>query len=226
MNPTLAITVHFDLICPWCLIGKRHLASAISQLRQRHPDVDVAIDWRSHILLPGTPAQGIPYQEFYERRLGSAAAVAARRAQVREAGRAAGVEFAFERIALMPSTLAAHQFIDCARGLGDAEHVDDFIERLFTAYFLEGSDIGDPAVLGETATHAGFPEAAIHACIAEPDNRRRFFEKLATNADDSVSGVPCFVVNHRFALSGAQPPDVLLATMEQALQAQAAVEPV
>jgi predicted DsbA family dithiol-disulfide isomerase len=224
MNNTLAIAVHFDLICPWCLIGKRHLANALDEFSRRRPDVEVAIDWRSHVLLPGTPAQGIPYQSFYERRLGSAEAVAARRAQVRDAGRAAGIEFAFERIALMPSTLAAHQFIDCARGLGDAEHLDDFIERLFTAYFLEGRDIGNTEVLGEIAVHAGFPDAAIRACIASPHSRRRFFEKLAANADESVSGVPFFVFDNRFALSGAQPPAVLLAAMEQAMQQpQAAV---
>ncbi len=224
MSATLAIDVHFDLICPWCLIGRRHLASALAQLRQRRPDVDVVTDWRSHILLPDTPPQGVPYQAFYERRLGSAEAVAARRAQVREAGRAAGIEFAFERIALMPSTLAAHQFIACARGLGvgDERRLEGFIDRLFTAYFLEGRDIGDAAVLGEIAVHAGFPEAAIRACVEAPDSRRRFFEKLAANAGESVSGVPFFVFANRFALSGAQPPAVLLAAMEQALHPQAA----
>ena len=222
MSTPLAIAVHFDLICPWCLIGKRHLASALGELRRRRPDLDVVIDWRSHILLPGTPVQGLPYQAFYEHRLGGAEAVAARRAQVREAGRAAGIEFAFERIALMPSTLAAHQFIDCARGLGDGKPLDDFIERLFTAYFLEGRDIGDPAVLGEIAVHAGFPEAAIRACLAAPESHRRFLEKLAANADESVSGVPHFVFDNRIALSGAQPPAVLLAAMEQALKPQAA----
>jgi predicted DsbA family dithiol-disulfide isomerase len=223
MRNTLKIDVHFDLICPWCLIGKRHLASALDELSRRRPDVDVVIDWRSHVLLPGTPAHGIPYQAFYERRLGSAEAVAARRAQVREAGRSAGIDFAFERIALMPSTLAAHQFIDCARSLGDGQHLDDFIERLFTAYFLEGRDIGSADVLGEIAVHAGFPDAAIRTCIESPDSRRRFFEKLAANADESVSGVPYFVFANRFALSGAQPPAVLLDAIDEALpQPQAA----
>jgi predicted DsbA family dithiol-disulfide isomerase len=225
MTRKLTVAVHFDLICPWCLIGKRHLASALAQLAARRPDVAVSIDWRPHILLPGTPAQGIPYQAFYERRLGSPGAVAARREQVRAAGRAAGLEFAFERIEWMPSTLAAHQFIDCARTLGDEAHVTDLIERLFTAYFMEGRDIGNPAELGTIAAHAGFSEAAISACVDSPASRRRFFAKLAANADESVSGVPSFVFDDHLTLSGAQPPAVLLAALEQSLQPLAAATP-
>lgn len=71
MSQKLSLTAYFDLICPWCLIGKRHLTSALAMLRRQQPGVEVEIEWRPHILLPGTPMSGIPYQAFYERRLGS-----------------------------------------------------------------------------------------------------------------------------------------------------------
>ncbi len=222
MSTTLAIDVHFDLICPWCLIGKRHLRTAIEQFRSTHPDVDVALNWRSHRLLPAIPAAGIPYQAFYERRLGSPAAVAARRAQVQAAARAAGIELAFERIALMPNTQLAHRLIDCAGEFGGPEQVACLIERLFAAYFMEGRNIGALPVLLAIAAEAGFPAAAIEARLATPEAGDRFRARLAAAGAGQVSGVPFFVFNDRLAISGAHPPSSLLAAMEQALLPAAA----
>lgn len=218
----LSITVHFDLVCPWCLIGKRHLRTALEQFRRRHPEVAVAVAWRSHQLLPGIPPAGVPYQAFYEQRLGSPAAVAARRDQVRAAARAAGLTLAFERIEFMPNTLAAHQVIACAQQHGDAEQLAWLIDRLFTAYFSEGRDIGDVAVLLAVAAEAGFPIAPIEADLAAPERRQRLVDQLAAAGAGQVSGVPFFVFNDRLAISGAHPPSSLLAAMEQALLPAAA----
>jgi predicted DsbA family dithiol-disulfide isomerase len=217
MPEKLVVTVYFDLICPWCLIGKRHLRDAMEQFRRLHPAVEVVVQWRSQLLLPDTPPEGIPYQAFYERRLGGPAAVAARRAQVREAARAAGIELAFERIEFMPNTLSAHLLIDCGRDFDDAQRTEGLIERLFTAYFMEGRDIGDAAELVAIAAHAGFPEAAIEACLNSPERRRTFLDTLAARKDQP-SGVPFFVFNDRLAISGAHQPHSLLAAMEQSLR--------
>src|SRR5215475_3173836 len=83
----LKIEAFFDFICPWCLIGKRNLDAAVARFASSRPDVQVKVQWRSHQLLPWTPPDGLPYQAFYRDRLGSAEAVAARRAQVQKAGR-------------------------------------------------------------------------------------------------------------------------------------------
>lgn len=225
MSEKLVVTFYFDLICPWCLIGKRHLRTALKLFRQRHPGVDIVIEWRSHMLLPGTPEHGIPYQEFYEQRLGGPAAVTARRAQVRDAARAAGIEIAFERIEVMPNTLAAHHLIDCAKECGSARQVDELIDRLFTAYFMDGLNIGDATVLTAIAANTGCPTSEIAACLESTQHQRRFFEKLAATASSQVSGVPFFVFNECLAISGAHPPQSLLAAMEQALQPASAIQP-
>ena len=94
MSRALSVEVSFDLVCPWCLIGKRHLDTALAMLRAQRPDVAVEIAWRSCPLLPRIPPQGVPFTDFYRQRLGSAGAVARRQAQVREAARAAGTEVA------------------------------------------------------------------------------------------------------------------------------------
>ena len=224
MSEKLVVTFYFDLICPWCLIGKRHLRTALKLFRQRHPGVDISIEWRSHMLLPGTPEHGIPYQEFYEQRLGGKAAVAARRGQVQDAARVAGIEIAFERIEIMPNTLAAHHLIDCAKECGSARQVDELLDRLFTAYFMDGQNIGNAAVLTAIAASSGCPTSEIAACLESTQHQRRFFEKLAATANSQVSGVPFFVFNERLAISGAHPPQSLLAAMEQALQQASAIQ--
>lgn len=210
MNPGLTIDVYFDLICPWCLIGKRHLANALQQLRASRPDLQPRVHWHSFPLLPDTPLDGLPYQEFYERRLGGAQAVAARRAQVREAGRSAGVEFAFEKITVMPNTLAAHRLVNRVAQASDDALTERLIDRLFQGYFMDGRDIGNAAVLLAMADECGIPLTHCQLSDASGPDREQ-------PAHYHVSGVPYYVFNHRLALSGAHPPDVLLRAMLQSL---------
>jgi predicted DsbA family dithiol-disulfide isomerase len=207
MTPNLTIEVYFDLICPWCLIGKRNLSTALQQFRASRPDLQPRIVWRGLPLLPATPLAGEPYQEFYVRRLGSPAAVAARRAQVREAGQRAGVDFAFEDITVMPNTLAAHALVELVAGQGDAAPTERLIEALFQAYFMAARDIGDAAVLLDIAGECGLT-ISLQQLVGASSTAR------PANGAVHVSGVPYYVFNDRFALSGAQPP----ATLREAMQ--------
>lgn len=206
MSRRLNVQVHFDLICPWCFIGKRHLDAALARLGEASSEVDVEVSWIAHELLPDTPAEGLPYQAFYEERLGGPAAVAARRAQVQAAARGTGIDFAFERIARMPNTRQAHRLITRLSGSATGANAA-LIERLFQAWFVEGQDIGDAAVLERLA-------AGIAASEAADAGRHR----VALADGQQVPGVPLFVFNERVALSGAQPPDALLDGMRRALQ--------
>ena len=210
MTQSLTIEVYFDLICPWCLIGKRHLANALQQLRATHPDLQPCIVWRSVPLLPDTPLNGLPYQEFYERRLGGPAAVAARRAQVREAGRLAGVEFAFDNIAVMPNTLAAHKLIELVAQAGNDAQTDQLIEALFEAYFIAARDIGDLAVLLDIARECGLAINLQQLASAAAAGS-------SSGAAQAVSGVPYYIFNHHLALSGAHPPATLLEALERSV---------
>lgn len=206
MNPELDIDIHFDLICPWCLIGKRNLTHALQQLQAMRPDLRPRMTWHSFPLLPDTPLNGLPYQEFYERRLGGPAAVAARRAQVREAGRLAGVEFAFDQIAVMPNTLAAHGLVGLIANAGDETATERLIEALFQGYFVDSRDIGDLAVLIEIAGECGIAVSREQLASARP-------EADSLHAKYAVSGVPYYVFNNRLALSGAHPPEALVQAM-------------
>lgn len=209
---TLTVDVFFDFICPWCWIGSRHLKHALSTFATRHPDVKTDVRWHAYQLLPEIPAEGVPYQKFYLRRLGSAEAVSARRAQVRQAGLAAGITFDFERIGVMPNTQRAHRLIDKYRRADSGEQLTQRIERMFRAYFLEGADIGNEDVLRHLEAEYDTASAST-ACAPEAPEP----DPLGA----AISGVPYFVFNGALALSGAHPPESLLHAMEQAMQVSA-----
>lgn len=204
--PALCIDVWFDLICPWCLIGKRHLDQALAQWRRERPEDEVAVQWHSVRLIDGVPPQGWDFAAFYERRLGSPQAVRARQAQVQAAARGAGVEIDFSRIRVFPDTGPAHQLLAVAARRLPGEAHQALIERLFEAHFLRGDHLADPGTLLCLARESGLdPEEVRHRL------------GLPWPGPAPVSGVPLFAFNGRHALSGAQPPAALLAAMHAAL---------
>ncbi|MBV8501344.1 MAG: DsbA family oxidoreductase [Paucibacter sp.] len=195
----LTIDVGFDLVCPWCLIGQRELGRALVEFRERYPGVAVAQRWHSLQLLPGIPDEGLPFHPFYVQRLGSAAAVSARQAQVRQAGRRAGLDFDFASMTVMPNTAGAHALLAQARVEQGEGAVQSLIEALFEAHFFGGANLGDPDTL---------------ACIAREHGIEPSEQAALSPYPLPGSGVPVFVFNGREVLSGAQPAQVLLEAME------------
>ncbi|MEA3090445.1 MAG: hypothetical protein QOJ04_1787 [Caballeronia sp.] len=211
-NASLTVDAHFDFVCPWCLIGKRNLDAAVSRLASLRPEVSVKVRWHSHQLLPDTPVGGLPYQAFYVARLGSPGAVAARRAQVQEAAHAAGIELAFNRIEVMPNTRAAHKLVAWATTTVAAFKPASLIERLFTGYFMDGEDIGNPDVLERIGLACGLDAAS----LAEHLRTSRREDNMALPRSpqaDQVRGVPHFVVNAALSLSGAYSPGAIVDAM-------------
>ncbi|SAL80592.1 DSBA oxidoreductase [Caballeronia arvi] len=210
---TMTVEVFFDFICPWCLIGKRNLEAAISRFAALRPDVRLKVLWRSHQLLPWIPLEGMPYQAFYLDRLGSHEAVAARRAQVRRAGIEAGVEFSFEQIDVMPNTAAAHDLVAYAASRGNEAQHALLIERLFGAYFMEGKDIGDWRVLERLGVECGLEPEGVVNHLAESRRMADPTARLVPSADHHVGGVPHFVFDASYALSGAHSPGAIIEAM-------------
>lgn len=200
----LSVEVSFDLICPWCLIGKRHLDTAIGMLRARHPEVMPEVTWRSHPLMPHVPKQGLPFAEFYLQRLGTADAVALRQAQVRESARAAGVEIAFDRIEVFPNSLDAHRLVARAQEQGGPDLGSAVIDALFDRYFVRGENIGDAGVLAELEAEQGI-------------SPRDVAELPAPTAALGMHGVPNFQFNETVVVEGAQRPGLLVEAMLRAL---------
>ena len=213
MSRTLNIDVFFDFICPWCLIGKRQLQSALAQLKDSHPDVDVVLNWRGVQLLPHIPAQGVPFEAFYLQRLGSPEAVGMRQAQVRQAASAVGVEIDFSQIKLMPNTAKAHQLLAIATQEGTAEQIDQLLERLFSAYFHFAEDLGDTANLLKIAQSCGFANEVFNSRLAQ-------LNQPFDSANTGSNGVPYFIFNQRLAVAGAHPAETLYKAMLEAIVTQ------
>ena len=207
ITPDLTIEIHFDLVCPWCFIGKRQLAIALDWFAQEFPGVAVASVWVPVQLLPDVPARGLPFAEFYQRRLGSAEAVRQRRQQVALAARSAGLELDLTAIPRMPNTARAHELLRRVALLHAPELYEALLERLFAAYFQRGEDIGDAAMLRLLADEVGVPWNRLADVVAG--------DIVPVPA---VAGVPYFVFNRQVSLSGAQDPATLLAAMRQAVQ--------
>ena len=159
----------------------------------------MAVHWRSQQLLPDVPPQGLPFRKFYLDRLGSAAAVASRQAQVRVAGSQVGLAFDFSAIAVMPNTEAAHALIADAQAQCDEATVSALIQEMFEAHFTRGLNLDDRELLDLLAERHGI-EHGLTAPRVEP----------------MASGVPLFVVNQSLALSGAQSVDGVLGLLIKA----------
>lgn len=212
MQTTLHINAYVDVICPWCWIGKRHLEKAIAAWAQDDVAPKPQVRWHPVQLLPGLPTEGVPFEAFYLQRLGSAAAVKARQAQVNAAAAEAGLHIDFSRIPRMPNTALALRLIAFASKHGTAEQVNAVMDKLFHAHFLQSGHIGDLATVLDIAQQCHFDVRAVQAALNDND--------LPSLSPDTPghSGVPYFVFNGRLALAGAHPPQTLLQAMEQAMQ--------
>jgi predicted DsbA family dithiol-disulfide isomerase len=217
---TVRIDVISDVVCPWCLIGKRRLERALELLREGSQQAaEVEVVWHPFQLNPELPLEGVERSEYVARKFGSRAQDIYGR--VTAVGRSEGIDFAFERIVRQPNTTPAHQLIALAQAEG---RQDRMVEALFRAYFLEGVDLTQTANLLELAGHAGLDRAAAGAWL-EDDVQRQAVQAADGQARAlGVSGVPFFIFDQRLAVSGAQEPEVLLRALSEA-RAQASHEP-
>jgi len=208
----LSVEVFFDFVCPWCLIGQRHLQAALLLLQREQPQVQVQLQWRGVQLLPGLPASGLPFHAFYLQRLGSEEAVRERQAQVRAAARVVGEDIDFSRIRRMPNTGNAHRLLQRATGLVDASQLEALLAQLFIAYFHQSRDLGDSRTLLDIAQRRGLEAAQVVDCLR--DDGSPFLD----GAGRAGSAVPRFRFNQGALIAGAQPAEVLFAAMIEALQ--------
>lgn len=210
----LAIDIVSDVVCPWCFIGKRRLEAALRELKQERPDVAPCIRWLPFFLNPDTPEAGEPYRPFLERKFGGPEKLAHLWAQISEAGRTIGIDFAFERIAIRPNTLRAHRLIHRAQQGGDAGIL---VERLFAAHFLQGENIGDIDVLARLASDAGADEASAQDYLRSEEDAAEVRGQAERGQRMGIQGVPFFIFAGHYGIGGAQPPEVLLAALRRSL---------
>lgn len=211
----LNIDIVSDVVCPWCYIGKRHVEQAITQWQATHPDAVVNVRWHPFQLNPDLPLEGTDRKRYLEEKFGGPQRAKEIYARVSAAGRNAGLDLNFDGILKQPNTLAAHALIAYSQTANDGAHGDAVTERLFKAYFVDGEFIGDVDVLVAIAVECGLDAEATRAVLSERATLDHIAALDANVRQQGITGVPYFIFNQKVALSGAQPPDVLLDAMEQ-----------
>jgi predicted DsbA family dithiol-disulfide isomerase len=212
----MKIDIISDVVCPWCFIGKRHLASALASYRAEQPDAEApTIRWLAFQLNPQLPAEGMPRSEYTATKFGGADRAREIYARVAQAGRSAGIDFRFDAIEVQPNTIDAHRLVSLAHAAGVQDQV---VESLFAGYFLEGRDLSQQETLIELAQRGGLEQSLAANCLGGDALRQEVIEQDNQARAMGVQGVPFFIFNRKLAVSGAQPPQVLLDAM---LEAQA-----
>ena len=207
MNCT--VDVISDVICPWCHIDKRRPGKAIAA-----SDEPVKVRWLPFQLNPTMPKEGISRREYRTKKFGSWEHSQELDARLVAVGQEEGIQFAFDRIERTPNTLDAHRLIS----LAERQRVQDaVVEALFRAYFTEGRDISRQETLLEVVAKAGLDQQEAEALLNSDDGLEAITEANALARRFRVDGVPFFLINGEFSLSGAQQPDRFLEAFDQAI---------
>ena len=201
MTEQFVIDVVSDVICPWCFLGKRRLDKALAQL----DGVDVLVRWRPFALDPTIPPEGLDRTDYLTRKFGADRLTTLHDPLI-EAGAMDGVPYNFAAVTRTPNTLDAHRLIRWAHTAG-LQH--EMAERLFMAYWSEGKDVGDRAVLAAEAGATGINAQQIAELLASDQDVAEVKAEIQHAANIGVTGVPTFVFAQSYALVGAQSPEVL-----------------
>ena len=204
-----AIDVISDPVCPWCYVGKRRLETAIV----RRPELEFTLRWQPFQLNPDMPREGRNRQEYYREKFGRERAEMLL-AGLKDTGAEEGISFGTDAAAMAPNTLSAHVLMYWA-GAEDSVDATALAEKLFHAHHVACEDIGDHTVLIRIAGEVGMDEAEVAGRLAAGADEAAVQERIAHSVALGVSGVPFYVVNGKYGISGAQPPDVLVEAFDQ-----------
>jgi len=208
-SSTLAIDVISDVVCPWCYIGKRLLEQAIAS----KPDIAVEVRFRPYFLNPWVPREGMSREDYLITKFGSVERYNSNNNRVVEAAAAAGLAYNRDLIKRQPNTLDCHRLILWAGETGQAAAVK---QRLMENYFSEGRDLTQSEVLVAAAADCGLDGAHVRALLASQQDVDEVEREAQSAKEAGIEGVPCFIIGGMIALSGAQQPEYLAATIERA----------
>jgi predicted DsbA family dithiol-disulfide isomerase len=204
LSSYVKVEIFSDVVCPWCYIGHVRFARAAERFRAKGGTIEVTM--RPFQLDPGAPAEGTALIPHLERKFGPNARQMIDRVVSVAAGE--GLELDYDK-AVTGNTLEAHRLIEMAtrQGLGL-----EMAERLFLAYFSEGRNVADPDVLAKLAAETGVRDSGEGP---EEECREEVREQLGRARALGITGVPLFLFEGKYAVSGAQPEDAFAAAIDE-----------
>ena len=206
---TIKIDVVSDVVCPWCYIGKRRLEKAMQELAAQF---DFEVDHLPFELNPDTPKEGRNQKEYLTDKFGGAARYQQITDHVTKIAAEEGLQFDYTRQTTSPNTREAHRLIWLGRQEGKSMVVN---EALMRAYFEEGIDLSVKENLIGIAVKAGLNEKRVNELLDSEEGLAEVLFAEQLNHQRGISGVPFFIVNNQFGISGAQPVEVFVKALTQ-----------
>jgi predicted DsbA family dithiol-disulfide isomerase len=206
----MKIEVFSDIACPWCYIGERRLFKALEQA-----GIAAQVEWMPFQLQPGIPPEGHPWEAFMAQKFGGKERMALAFAQTAKAGVPDGIEFRFDQVARAINTVDSHRLLLWAgQTLGQAQQWA-LASALFMAHFVDGKNLNDQEDLLEVAASVGLGSEAVMSFLESGELRDRVDKSQQLATRFGVQGVPFFIFDRKYALSGAQPLEVFVQVLQQ-----------
>lgn len=202
----IVIDVVSDMVCPWCYLGKARLDLALAEIMD---EVSVDVNWRPYRLNPDYPSEGVDQKAELEKKLGGKEKVEQAHEMLTQLGKEVGINFNFDAIKVGPNTLDAHRLSLWAHAEG-REFQDKVVNELFRANFEEGLNIGDHAVLADIGEKAGMNRDVVTKLLSSDADKETIVAEIDAAQQMGVAGVPFFILDQKYAVSGAQSKEVLI----------------
>lgn len=206
----LQVDIVSDVMCPWCYIGKRNFEAALSLV----DDIDLVVNWRPYQLDATLPKEGKDRKLYLSEKFGGDEHAAEIYKRIEDAGHSVGIDFNFQGIKVSPNTLDAHRLIRWAGGQS-AQMQDRIVLRLFELFFIEGANIGDHDILVAAAADVGMDGDLVRELLAGAADVEAVQSEIESAQKMGVTGVPCFIIDQKYAVSGAQPAEHLANAIRQ-----------
>ncbi|KAJ2484070.1 hypothetical protein EV174_002731 [Coemansia sp. RSA 2320] len=200
----LHISIVLDTVCPWCYVGKRRVEKAIALAEQKWPGFEASVDYMPY-QLDSAMANGLDKHDVYQKKFGDRAAAMHERVSL--AGKDEGISFSFG--GKMSNTLDSHRLIDYAR-LQGSECEEKAVESILKRYFELEQDIGEANVLLDAAQDAGLDRERTRAYLDSDDGIDAVKQKIKHVQRLGITGVPFYIINDRYGISGAESPETFL----------------
>lgn len=204
----MKIEIWSDVMCPFCYIGKRNFETALAQFADKE---NIEIEWKSYQLDPTIPEVAEENQEDYlvKRKGMSREEVQGMLANVTEMAKQAGLEYHLDQ-SVMVNSQKAHQLIQFAK----SKNLDNEIEeRLFKAFFTEGKNVADIKILTQLGKEIGLDENELQVAFTDDKYKYQMIQDIQEGQNMGVRGVPFFVFDRKYGISGAQPAEAFLETL-------------
>lgn len=214
MADGLKIDIWSDIACPWCYIGKRKLDAGLTAFLEKHPGTTVEIELHSFELAPDTPVDFAGTEVAFLAKHKGLPEPQVRGMIQRVTDIAAEVGLRYDFDALQhTNSLKAHQLLHYAKAHGKQLEVN---ERLMSAYFVEGRHVGRDESLADLAAEVGLDRDDVLRSLAADEHLAAVNADKAQAVELGVTGVPFFLIDRKYALVGAQPPETFVQALSQA----------